>query len=299
MEPAPATGENHAVILGEAEAYKIYLTEKVRRREMTPAEADARERLYGGYGAGKIWLSPVHDGIGAIKTAKSIADEMGSWWGKIYFKKYGGKTFVILKGYAGLRPTIKGTRYKLTNPKFATWQIAHKDVVKGARESARIGVWIVCAIDVLDFFFRDTATLGELFGHLAVDIPSVVIAAAAGALTEMAIVGGAALLGVSVVAVGPVIVGVAVAAFVGYELGNLDEKYQISKKLGDKMDEALKNLKQARNDLRRELRENAEAVLHEIDRARAVFNLLHDVDRLWRDMSSGWPQLPRWRMLPL
>jgi hypothetical protein len=90
--PAPSQSQddrNEAIILGQEEAYKVYLSEKVRRGEMTPAEADRRQKAYSALGMTKEWLSPAKDAREVHLTLSEIAEEMGSWWSQVYFKRYG------------------------------------------------------------------------------------------------------------------------------------------------------------------------------------------------------------------
>lgn len=295
----PNAPNEEAFLLGEEEAYKLYLSEKVRRKEMTAEQADKAMDNYKRRGMVKLLASPLHDGREVGVTLKEIAQEMGTWWPKVYFKTYGKSQQIILKGHPALRETLKGTRYKITNPRFMTWQIASQDMVSAARKSTRFGLWVACAADVVEFVFRDNETYGQLFGHLAYDIPTVVIASVAGVAAQAAFVAGAAALGITVIASGPLIIGFAVAAGVGLAFGWADDKYHISERLGAAFDEAIANFEAALDDLQRRLSRDVDEVMRDLARAKAVFDLLYEADELWRDLARKWPQVPRWRYVTM
>lgn len=295
----PADTSEEAYLLGEEEAYKLYLSEKVRRKEMTPEQADAAMDAYKRRGMVKLLAGPVHDGREVAVTLKEIAQEMGTWWPKVYFKMYGKSQQIILKGHPALRETLKGTRYKITNPRFMTWQIARQDMAAAAKKSTRFGLWVAAAADVVEFVFRDNETYGQLFGHLAYDIPTVIIASLAGVAAQAAFVAGATALGITVVASGPLIIGFAVATGVGLAFGWLDDKYHISERLGAAFDEAIANFESALEDLQRRLRHDVDEIMRDLERAKALFDLLHEADDLWQDIARKWPQVPRWRYVAM
>lgn len=48
---------------------------------------------------------------------------------QFYIKEIKGKTYVILKGFANLRETLKGTKYLLSNPQVGTFAVTAKDML--------------------------------------------------------------------------------------------------------------------------------------------------------------------------
>ena len=222
----------------------MWLEEKLARRELTVEQAD--KMLHEQDTQGKLWIGPVKDGLGGSSVLYKLAHDFASWKGaRVYFSKSkAGHDLVTFKGWPAGRKLISGTRYRLDNPKIVELQIGKTGLRAAGRESARFGIYIVVAADIVDFVANDRATLGQLLGNLTVDVPSVLIASAIGTAAASAVatttVAGLAVIGSF--AIGPLIVGFAVGVAVGYALYRIDEHFHFSEQLGRAYDKGLARL---------------------------------------------------------
>ncbi len=143
---------------------------------------------------------------------------------KAYVKRYGGKTHVILKGSPGLRNFLTGTRYLAENSKMISMGLGAY-TTKSLINGALVGIVLMTAYRVLDYFLRDETTLAELFGGLASDIVKIGIAGLGGWLATLAI--GV----VTPFAAGPLLAVVVVTVGVGMALDVIDKKYGLTQSL--------------------------------------------------------------------
>lgn len=267
------------IIIDEKNMLRLWLEEKVARRELTPAQAD--QMLQDSETQGKLWTGPFKDMLGSAKLVYKLAGDFASWKGaRVYFIK--GKTgdLVIFKGWPAGRKLVSGTRYRVDNPKIIEMQVGKPGLKAAARESARFGIYLVVAVDVMDYLLRDTATFGQLLGSLTVDIPAVVLASAIGA-TAGSFVAGTSMAGLAVIgsfACGPFLVAFIVGAAVGYGLFKLDENFHLTERLGDAYEGGLAKLGQ----VSRELGTAAEQRFRQL----ANSQLVHDLSRETRDLAA-------------
>lgn len=266
------------LIVDRRNMLKLWLEEKMARRELTPAQADAmlREQESGI----KNWVSPFKDAAGSAQLLYKMAHDFGSWKGaKVSFSRNAaGHELVTFKGWPNGRKMIRGTRYRVDHPKMIELQIGKPGLRASARESARFGVYLVVAVDVADYLLRDKATLGGLLGALTVDIPGVLLASAVGAAAGSAVAGtaiGTALV-VGSFAMGPLVVAFAVGFLVGVGLTMLDNEFHISEKLGKAYDAALDKLAGVWDDLSDE----AESRYRQLANSQFVHDLEQNADRL-------------------
>lgn len=162
-----------------------------------------------------------------IPTALRALRDFGIGGGNYYVKHVPktGKSYVILKGYAGLRKYITGTRYLADHAKMIALGIG-KGAAQGARMSGVLTIVLVGAANVVQYILDDEALLTDLGVALFVDFSkaamSTVAGAAAGALTAIAVTGGIA---------APIVAGIVVGIVVSEALDAIDEKYEVKKTL--------------------------------------------------------------------
>ena len=240
MPPSPpasakavVTRHERVLIVDEKNMLRIWLEEKVARRELTTTDAD--KMLQDQEGQGKLWVGPFKDGLGNTKIIYKLAKDFASWKGaRVTFgKSRAGHDLVTFKGWPADRKLISGTRYRTDNPRMIELQIGKPGIRAAARESARFGLYLVVAVDVADYLMRDNSTLGQLLGSLTVDIPSVLVASAIGAAAGSAIV-GTSVAGLAVIgglALGPIAVAFVVDLGVSWLLVKADESFKITETL--------------------------------------------------------------------
>ncbi len=162
--------------------------------------------------------------------------------GKFYVKKINGKANIVFKGYAGTRNWISGTRYGIENTKVhlvsTTSKISEgtkdffrgnsaellKDGLKDATHEGAIGVFIVDAVDVYDYFqtssdYRDVA---DLVTKLAYDTLNTAVSTALAYSFVSAATAAMAATPVGLVVVGTIVIGYAISKL----MEHYEEKYQ-------------------------------------------------------------------------
>ncbi len=267
-------------VLDELNALRLWLDDKVAHAQFTHQQAlEALNQLET---QGKLWTGPVKDSLGSVKIAEKLSKDFGSLWkARVYFTP--GKTgdLVVIKGWPRAREVLTGTRYKVSNPKVMELQIGKPGIRAASKESARFGVVLVVAVDMLEF--TRTHDVPKLLGSLTVDIPSVLLASAIG--SSMGTLAAGTLV-VGSFAFGPLLVAFGVGVIAGYALYRLDEAFGITEKVTKVYESALEELRQ----LWDRLGAAAEQKMRAFENSRAVRYLGQGADSLetWFQNQAKW-----------
>lgn len=182
-------------------------------------------------------------------TLARIVSELGID-GQVYPKTVNGRTYLIIKGYAGKRATITGTRYLITNPKIAHISVTPKQIVRGALKISIFQIVAYTAWNAIDaIFVQEDQQLATFLGKTTTDALKVAASASVAAIASMAT---AAAMGVSVLAVGPLIIGVVVAVAAGAVLDSIDTKYKLTERLIAATDRKLDELMRGPREFQRQ-----------------------------------------------
>jgi hypothetical protein len=163
-------------------------------------------------------VSPTNDSVIAAK----LLAEFGIKPNQLLLKQYGRKTYVIFKGYPGVRKIFRGTRYLTENPKVVRMAVGPKGVAKAVKGGFVVTVVLSVGIEVFDYFIRDTATLPELLGNVSSDLIKIGVSSLAAAAAGLA-VGTATAIGS--IAAAPLVVAIGVGVITGMILEKIDKKY--------------------------------------------------------------------------
>ena len=158
-----------------------------------------------------------------------IAD-LGGVGARAYVKSYGGKPHIILKGNAGLRTVLTGTKYGIKNPKVISMGLGKAGAATAARQGGILTVVLLSTYRVADYFLTDQSTLSQLIGTLATDVVKVGIATGAAILIASSTV-------VATFAVGPIVAVVLVGVGVSMLLEYADNSLGITSRVIAGLDE--------------------------------------------------------------
>lgn len=186
----------------------------------------AWQKIKGKVGAGASYYASADD---AVTMAKLIGD-LGGVGARAYVKSYGGKPHIILKGHAGLRTILTGTKYGIKNPKVISMGLGKVGAVAAAKQGGILTVVLLSAYRVADYFLTDQATLSQLVGTLATDIVKVGIATGAAILVASSAV-------MATFAVGPIIAVVVVGVTASALLEIADNRLGITNRIIAGLDE--------------------------------------------------------------
>lgn len=164
-----------------------------------------------------------------VTLSKLIAD-LGGISTKTYVKHYGGKAHIILKGAPGLRKILTGTKYGVQNAKVISMGLGKHAAVQSAKIGGVVTIFLLSAYRIAEFVLTDEVTLSYTVGYLATDIVKVGIA------TGASIAAAAAATAFSI-AIGPLAAAIIVGVGVSYLLGKIDQKYGLSEKVVEALDE--------------------------------------------------------------
>ena len=223
-----------------------------------PSVKAAWQKIKGKIGAGASYYASADD---AVAMAKLVGD-LGGIGARAYIKNYGGKPHIVLKGHAGLRTILTGTKYGIKNPKVVSMGLGKVGAITAAKQGGILTVVLLSAYRVIDYFLTDQATLSQLVGTLATDVVKVGIATAAS--IGAAIVAG----GITTVAVGPIVAVILVGVGVSMLLELADNKLGITDRVIAGLDEIRADTEKYLAQKKREVLNSAgKAVNHVIDQA--------------------------------
>ncbi len=140
-----------------------------------------------------------------IRTVIRLIKDLGID-GKVILKAMNGKQYVIFKGYAGNRSIFTATRYLANNPKVVDMAIGKVGVNRIIMAGARLTIFMVVPLNVLNYILSDQQTMIQLIGHTATDLTKV---GAASAIASLAATATATL---TTLALGPLVVAIVVGA---------------------------------------------------------------------------------------
>ena len=181
-------------------------------------------------GVGASYYASVDD---VVTMAKLIGD-LGGIGARVYIKSYGGKPHIILKGKAGLRTILTGTKYGIKNPKVVSMGLGKSGAIAAAKQGGILTIVLLSVYRVVDYFLTDEATLNQLIGTLATDVVKVGIATGASILAATAF-------GALTLAVGPIVAVIAVGVGVSLLLEYADNQLNITNRVIAGLDELEEN----------------------------------------------------------
>ncbi|AXX92261.1 hypothetical protein CPU12_09185 [Malaciobacter molluscorum LMG 25693] len=230
-----------------------------------------RNVIYGVVGDVSQEFSSLKDGV--WKDIKEL---------KFYIKEIKGKSYVILKGFAGLRQTLKGTKYLLSNPQVGAFAVTTKDIVTWSSilNGTKITILISSAFSLIDYFttkdgkadFTDIAV--NLLTGIGKALISYWVGTAVGLLAMPLVTAG------FIGAFGIFIIGAAISIGVGISLNLSDEKYGWTKSLQEKI-----------NELQESFNKKIEQIEEDVDNA--IYKFFRDLEReFWNWVSANGGTTP-------
>jgi hypothetical protein len=205
---------------------------------------------------GANYASAILDSHTVVKMVKELGVD-----GKVILKTVKGRQYVVFKGYAGKRSIFTTVRYLASNPKVVDMAIGKVGVNQSIISGARITIFLVVPINVLNYILDDHKTMAQLIGETATDLVKIGVAAAVVSLLATATAT------LTTLAAGPLVVAIVAGLAVAYGLDALDKKFGVTnalvKALNDARDKTIGEMKRQFNQVERRLKwqvENGEPV---------------------------------------
>lgn len=230
----PAARRDDSFVFDLKNGLRVWLSEAVRRGEVTAKDAqdtirkiDPAKTVDFAEDYTKLLTGTVKDSFGSIGIASKLVQDFNKWWGvRVYFKPGVQGDLVIIKGWPNGRQLLSATRYRVDNVKIMDLQIGKPGIQAAAKESAKFGIYLVVAIDVIQFA-RDR-NFAHLLASLTIDVPSVALASVIGAAFGT-LAAGTMIVGT--IALGPALVAFGVGTLVGIGLFALDKHFGLTEKV--------------------------------------------------------------------
>ncbi|MBB3167401.1 hypothetical protein [Simiduia aestuariiviva] len=187
----------------------------------------------------------------ARKLTKLASDlhKGGGAYSKYRVNYHGGKAYVVIAGYAGLRQHLTASHYLANNPKVVSMGIGKLGAADTIRSGFLLSVIFSVAFHSLDQMLNDSATWHTFLAGVTVDVVSAVTGGAiAWGVTSM-FIGGAAM-----AAVGPILLVVIAGAAATWYLNDLASQYQVAERMAVRLIVAESRLASEFNRLDREIK---------------------------------------------
>jgi hypothetical protein len=186
------------------------------------------------------------------KSLAALALEMhrgGDILSKYRINSYGGKNYVVLKGYAGLRQQLNGTRYLANNPKVVSMAIGKLGAAKAITGGVGISVIFSVTFHALDQLMNDKATWHDFVAGVTVDVAAATAGAAISWGVVSTVVGATAM-----AAIGPIALVVVVGAGITAALSAIGDHYELTSKLAGLLKESERRLLESIENVKWEVR---------------------------------------------
>ncbi len=178
---------------------------------------------------------------------------------RVYTKTANGKTYLIFKGYPGLRNLVKGTRFLTTNAQIVQLGLGVRGAANVAKGGFILGLVVTTGIEVTDFILNDQKTMTDLVGSIGYEVVK------SGVVAGLALGVGVGFGSAMALAVAPLSVMVVAAFAIGYGLNELDKHYDIKNKV-------LTALKSLPADLEKGVYWLKESTLEQVEQIKAELN---------------------------
>ncbi|MCV0425020.1 MAG: hypothetical protein K5905_06090 [Roseibium sp.] len=147
------------------------------------------------------------------------------------------KTYVIITGRAALRPLLSGTRYLATNAKVLALGAGLQNASKSVLRGLKLNVFITVPLTIASTLLNDDENLFDFVASMTIAGFSTAIAMLIKAAATATL---GATLGVGVAAAAGLVVGVLIVAA---GLNYLENKYQVSEKLADLLENLFEEIR--------------------------------------------------------
>jgi hypothetical protein len=168
---------------------------------------------------------PVGQAGADIATLRKAFSALGVIGTESYTKTVNGRAYFILKGRPGLRNTLTGTRFLLTNPKIVQLGLGAQGLKHVAKGGFILGLVVTTGFEVADYILNDEKTMMDLVGSIGYE------AVKSGVVVGLAYGAGLLAGAMSSVAVVPMVGMFVMALAFGYGLNKLDSQFDVKSKV--------------------------------------------------------------------
>ncbi len=186
------------------------------------------------------WVVPAKD---VLRHVVPISKDLG-FLGKVVLKTVNNTDYVIIKGYAGRRSFLTGTRYLSTHPKIMQLAVGRVGLKTTIRGGGVLTAYVTIGLELLKTVLGEKE-LTECGITIASDLIKIGIATIIGEAAAMMVAGTAT---VGAIAAGPLIVAIMVGVFSMMLIDTLDAKFKITdrvvaiiEKAGEKIISEIRN----------------------------------------------------------
>lgn len=145
---------------------------------------------------------------------------------KYQIKNYHGRTYIVIKGYPALRRHLTGSRYLASHPKVVSMGIGKMGAAKAIKGGFVLSIVLSVGFHAVNQLLNDQKTWHDFVGGVAADV---IYAGASFAIASFAV--SAAVGGATALAIGSLLVVVAVGFVFGAVFLLLDDNVQLGQRI--------------------------------------------------------------------
>ncbi|MFV3383173.1 MULTISPECIES: hypothetical protein [Pseudomonas] len=251
------------------------------------------------------WGVPTLLGANDTYQLTMLLRNIGGFGTRIRYSTYRGRQYVILTGYPGLRRILNGTRYGIRNAQLVEVGIGQYGIRGSSLAGLRLSCYVAVAIEVLEWFFTDEATVADLLGGVFVELVKAGIGTAIGYAAAMLVAG------VTASAAAPLVAGAAVIFAVGIALNVIDSDLELKTTVKASLNYAVDNIQRMTDKIRSIDKRAIERYKNDVINSLtdAIIETAYDEAKSWllkkvpsqvlpRGTDFSWPKAPSLPRLP-
>jgi len=229
-----AANQTDVYVLSVRELTDIWMKAQ-KARGKSDSEIESLYERITGFTLGAIldYTGPASDFV-VLSRLGADMHRSGTLFAKYRVIQRQGQSLIVLSGYAGLRKHLTAPVYGIGHPKVIKMGIGQVSATRALKSGAVMTLILSPAVRTLEWLFTDELkTMEAMLAHIATDIVKGFIAAGAAYFSAGVLPAFAVSMGASVVAVIPVVAGIAVAVGATMLLNMVDNKLGLTEKLAD------------------------------------------------------------------
>lgn len=190
-----------------------------------------------------------------LSDAKALAvlaydfKKSGNMFSKYRISTHAGKSYIVFKGYPGLRTHLASTRYLVNSPKVVSMGVGKLGAANAIKGGIVISIIFSAAFHAIEQVLNDRATRHDFAAGVSVDVVSAITGGIIAWGAVSAVVGATAM-----AAIGPIALVVVVGAGVTYALGAVADHYGITERLAGMLKESESRMRENYRNMKNEIK---------------------------------------------
>lgn len=279
LAKALAANSHTMFVMNEAELFELAINIKLQQglneqQILSWLETLSQENS----GLKALWQRRGEGIKGLISFAPSLLDSAalavlardlskgGNVLAKYQIKNYHGRAYIVIKGYPALRRHLTGSRYLASHPKVVSMGIGKMGAARAIKGGFVLSIVLSVGFNAVEQLLNDQKTWHDFVGGVAADV---IYAGASFAIASFAV--SAVIGGVTALAIGSLVVVVAVGFVLSAVFLLLDDHVQLGQRISKmllevqtQMENNLMTVENKANEINKQWSEDTLAFLHKL-----------------------------------